>query len=131
MVLLLALGTVNTYAVDCTSPGTGSSTDYPYDSAANTYVICSILSAQATIMAYTPTSTPTRTSTATPTTTPTLMPTAEALRAQTGCNPYDEINQYQMCIIDDAHTRADVRGDFWQPLIVITLIITAILRFKT
>jgi hypothetical protein len=153
MILLLALAPFTTYAIDCTSPGSGSSSDYPYDAAANTYVVCTILSAQATIMAL-PTNTPdiygcygdqnlqaicltmrqwtpTPTSTATPNAAQAIATsTAGTIALQTGCTP-DDTNAWRSCVINDSDTRANSRVAFWAPLVVFTLLITAVLRFKS
>lgn len=111
-------------AQSCTSPGSGSSSNYQYDSAANTYVICTILSAQATVMAYTPTSTPTVTPTAT------LAATPAAIATLTGCYP-NATNDYRNCVIADLDTRVNTRSSWWLIVIAISIVMTAIfLRAK-
>jgi len=164
LLLLFSMQPIVANAQSCSSPGSGSTSDYAYDSAANTYVICTILSAQATLMAL-PTQTPdiygcygdqnsqsicltmrqwtpTPTVTPTPTTTPTLT-TREAMIATTatviagisGCvydGPYaTPTNNWRSCVIQDTHARADIHADWWAPLVVFTLLITAVLRFKS
>jgi hypothetical protein len=104
-------------AQGCTDPGSGNSAQYDYDAAENTWIVCGILSAQATIMAYTPT--PTVTMAATPAT----------IATQTGCvENASNVSLYHLCTIEDAHTRADTNNGVWIPLIVIAIVAFGVLR---
>lgn len=117
---LLLLGVVPvTYAQSCSNPGAGNTTDLTYDNAANTYVICNVLSAQATIMAYTPTPTAT------------LAPTPAAVLSQTGCDAHDKPSLYQDCVTNDAAVRRDSYLFWTIPLILVAIIAFGVTRKNT
>lgn len=141
VVLLITLVVVSTMRTEivvaqsaCSNPGTFNSANgsqYEYNTAVNDYQNCLVITANTSTPTATPTTTSTPTATPTATPTPTLLPTPMTVATQTGCNPYGEANAYQTCVTEDSHTRADVRADVWAPVLVFSIVIIAILRWKS